>query len=77
MNVPSWPVHEAIRSEYNGRESLFECLMPGCRFRAVLDHVDGGYTLLDRGDPAFRHHGSTGPIVMTVDDTPTEPPQAA
>jgi hypothetical protein len=76
MNMPSRPVHEALRSEYDGRTSLFECLMPGCRYRAALDHADGRYTLLDRGDPAVRHSGTAGPVVMTV-DVPTDPPQAA
>jgi hypothetical protein len=76
MNVPSKPVHEALRSEYDGQVSLFECLMPGCRYRAALDHGDGRYTLLDLGDPSVRHIGTTGPVVMTVDE-PNEPPQAA
>jgi hypothetical protein len=50
--------------------------MPGCRYRAALDHADGRYTLLDRGDPGARHSGTTGLVVMTV-DVPTDPPQAA
>jgi hypothetical protein len=76
MNLPDRPVHEAMRTEYDGRQSLFECLMPGCRYRALLDHRDGRYALLDRGDPSVRHSGTTGRVVMTV-DTPTEPPRAA
>ena len=64
---PSRPVHEALRSEYDGQRSLFECLMPGCRYRASLDHVDGLYTLLDLGDPAVRHSGVTGPVEIRVD----------
>lgn len=67
MDLPSKPVHEALRSEYDGRVSLFECLMPGCRYRAELDHVDGRYKVLDRGDASVRHSGSAGPVVMTVD----------
>ena len=67
MKLPSRPVHEALRSEYDGTQSLFECLMPGCRYRARLDHVDGRYTLLDRGDPSVRHVGTSGPVVITVD----------
>lgn len=76
MNLPSRPVHEAIRSEYDGRVSLFECLMPGCRYRATLDHSDGRYALLDRGDPAVRHSGATGPVLLSV-DVPDEPSEAA
>jgi hypothetical protein len=76
MNVPSRAVHEALRSEYDGRVSLFECLMPGCRYRATLDHADGRYALLDRGDPSVRHSATTGPVVLDV-DVPTDPPQAA
>lgn len=59
---PAVTVHEAMRTEYDGRSSLFECLM--CRFRAALNHADGGYTLLDRGDPDARHHGATAPITL-------------
>ena len=77
MNPPSRPVHEALRSEYDGRRSLFECLMPGCRYRATLDHVDGSYTLLDRGDPDVRHQGTTGPLVITVDGSSDGPPRVA
>jgi len=67
MNVPARDVHATMRTEYDGRRSLFECLMPGCRFRARLDHVDGRYTLLERGEPSVQHHGTTGPVVLTVD----------
>ena len=77
MNGPSRPVHEALRTEYDGRRSLFECLMPGCRYRATLDHADGRYILLERGDPSVRHHGTTGPVVMTVDTPESGPPRAA
>jgi hypothetical protein len=72
VNLPSRPVHEALRSEYDGRRSLFECLMPGCRYRAALDHQDGRYTLLDLGDPSVRHYGTTGPVEITVDGPPDE-----
>jgi len=77
MNLPAQPVHEALRTEDDGRRSLFECLMPGCRYRAVLDHADGRYALLDRGEPSVRHCGSTGPVVMSVDTPKNEPPRAA
>lgn len=70
MNVPPRPVHEAFRSEYDGRVSLFECLMPGCRYRASLDHENGRYSLLDRGDPSVRHFGTTGAVAITVDTEP-------
>jgi hypothetical protein len=59
-------IHEAYRSEYNGQVSLFECLEPGCRYRATLDHEDGSYAVLDRGDLSARHWGSTGPVSMEV-----------
>jgi hypothetical protein len=77
MNLPTRPVHEVMRTEYDGRRSLFECLMPGCRYRAVLDHADGRYALLERGEPSIRHCGSTGPVVMSVDTPENEPPRAA
>lgn len=64
MSHPQKPVHEAIRSEYDGQRSLFECLH--CRYRAGLDHADGTYTLFDRGDPSVRHFGTTGPVVFGV-----------
>jgi hypothetical protein len=46
--------------------------MPGCRYRAALDHQDGRYTLLDLGDPSVRHYGTTGPVEITVDIPPDE-----
>jgi hypothetical protein len=59
-------IHSAYRSEYNGQVSLFECLEPGCRYRATLDHSDGRYEMLDRGDRTAVHYGVTGPVEMEV-----------
>lgn len=70
------PLHEALRSEYDGRVSLFECLMPGCRFRATLDHADGSYRMIDPGDQRARHSGVTGPLSFTVDRAVGEDPAA-
>lgn len=77
MNLPTGPVHEALRTEYDGRLSLFECVTHGCRYRATLDHSDGRYTLLDRGDPSVRHYGATGPVIISVDAPRSGPPRAA
>jgi hypothetical protein len=51
--------------------------MPGCRYRAALDHQDGRYTLLDLGDPSVRHYGTTGPVEITVDGPPPDEERAA
>lgn len=77
MNLPTRPLHEALRSEYDGRRSLFECLMPGCHFRARLDHLDGTYELLDAGDVSFMHTGVTGPLSVAVDGPTGESDRAA
>lgn len=72
----SRPVHVAFRSEYDGRTSLFECLMPRCYYRASLDHTDGRYTLFDRGDPTVRHCGTTGAFEIDVDLGPEDEQRA-
>lgn len=77
MTVSGRSMHEAMRTEYDGRRSLFECLMPGCRYRARLDHADGRYTLLERGDASVQHRGSTGPVLLSVDRADGGPSRAA
>jgi len=77
MKASSGSVHEAMRTDYDGRVSLFECLMPGCRYRATLDHTDGRYALLDRGDPSVCHTGTTGPVTLTIDQSDDGPSRAA
>jgi hypothetical protein len=57
--------HEIIRTEWDGRVSLFECVL--CSYRAELDHETGGYHRLDVGDWTARHFGSAGPVTLSVD----------
>lgn len=40
---------------------LFECEVERCGRRLVIDRA-GVYTVIDRGDPGARHHGSVGGI---------------
>jgi hypothetical protein len=40
---------------------LFECL-DGCGRRVVVDGTTGELTVIDRGDPAVAHRGSSGGV---------------
>lgn len=55
-----------VRTQADGRQSLFVCTVHGCDRRVILDHVDGILLVLERGQSAL-HYGSTGPVGQLAD----------
>ena len=58
--------HLMVRTDSNGRESLFECGTEDCGRRLIFDHVEGRLIVLDDGDLSTLHYGSSGPVVLSA-----------
>jgi hypothetical protein len=57
--------HLMICVSGDGPRSVFDCTVPGCGRRLVLDHVDARLRILHPGSSAVRHRGSTGLVGVT------------